>query len=219
MSNRPRTRRPRRSETAAQQPAQQAVAHLVAAQPSARHQYAAQGWRYGEAAACCRVDAAVLAGRPVKTLVCTVSGSLYRGATLLGQTAAEAAFGTWEISFYRPAGSTFTWVLATDQIDGPDQGYCVQVGASTTVQRLPDGTVLLGALVPPDTWQRLKITRTPLGQWTLWLQATGWQLLGKTSKPDLCHGTANYQRLVLEPGQIVSLGTVAGNGAIVKQRS
>jgi hypothetical protein len=192
--------------------------------PSVWHQYVpGTDWRYGSSVPCCQIESQVKSGRPVRVLVGVAPGTLYRATALLGETPDEAARGTWEISFYRPDDQPFRWVLASPT-PSAETGLWLEVGEtvsvcyhlsglSTTIISAPNQTLLPGA------WHRIRVTRRRTGQWALdHLSDTSWTNLVtvKSAKP-IPELLAKYQVLCLAPGQLVSLGTVAGYDAIAKR--
>jgi hypothetical protein len=189
-------------------------------------------WQFAEAVARYRISTSTHDGETVKTMVCTTGGALYRPVSQLGQSPQEAAYGMWEISFYKPAGGGVSWQFISDlpAVAGFN-GWTLMVGTALALYHMTGGIIQTAAVesalgyIADSTWYRVRITRDRLGNWGLWIRGgayAGWTVVPSLGvgaphvNPDNTYTSSLYQVMNNGVGQIISLGTVAGNDAVVK---
>ena len=172
----------------------------------------------------------------VKGVVCNTQGDidvscLYLPITWGHATAAEAAYGTWDFSYFftDPAvvNPTAFWSVSSTN-DQAGNGYRLrtQPDGSFQLHRMP-GSTLLGASVAgilvagtgADVWRRIRITRTLAGVWNVYFNygtAQEWiRIIGPVT--DNTHVVSNYFMLAyMNVEEVFDLGRANGERAFYK---
>jgi hypothetical protein len=199
----------------------------------------ATDWQFSDSVVRCSVGTAVLGGKTVKTVTYTTGGAeaaVYRSASQLNQSAQEAAYGTWEISFYSPAGAPLAYHFCSSlpycTAPGGNNGYALLIGGGVyAIYRYTGGVVAVAiietnaAFLANSTWYRTRINRTRLGLWSAWVKGgahQGWTPVPLTGpsgpfiNPDNTYTVAPFQVMNAMTNAVVALGAVDGTGAISK---
>jgi hypothetical protein len=165
----------------------------------------------------------------VKTISCTTAGPLKK-ATDSHWTPQQAAYGTFEFSFYKGADANAPDIYLTSSTggvigDGVVAGYCFRVSAAEviTLVRVTAGVsastiITVAPAISNTTWYRARVTRDFAGNWKLYLLGgtyTGWTLVGSSAAPDNTHTSSAYQTLDLDALDLVALGSAEAENAFV----
>jgi hypothetical protein len=199
------------------------------------------GWRFSDTTGRWFVDTSTVQGQPVKTIRCSTGGAnvaLYRDSRAQGESAQDAAYGTWDMTLTIPAASGINWHFVTTISTilagaGGNNGYAVQASATgaISIYRMTSGVIAAAiketaaGFLTTSVPYSLRVTRDFKGLWTakvlggaysVWteLPDTG---AGPFVNPDNTYTASNYQVLGALTGLVVSLGTRAGNFALSKQ--
>jgi hypothetical protein len=167
------------------------------------------------------VDVSSIGGENIKVIKCGTAGVLYE-ATDSHFTPQQAAYGVFELSFYKGAdANVIYWLpISSGQVIASSNGYCITVNGneSITFWSVMTGGAFASKFttaipyVAIQTWYSLRLTRTFAGLFKLWIRGgiyTTWTLVG--SATDTTHSSSNYTVLDLDAGDMVSLGSLTGN--------
>jgi hypothetical protein len=188
------------------------------------------GWRFGRVTPRYSVvsDATtVIDGRACKAMKCTVAGHIYLATETLKQTPQEAAYGQWELRFYRLAASLVNFFIISSHkewLDAAANGYFLQIladGSGGFYKKTAGAYPLLfsvgAGFFAPSIWYAIRITRSGAGAFVMTIKGgayTTWTVVG--SATDNAHTASSYMELDIDAGDMVSLGDATGNGSITK---
>ncbi len=187
-------------------------------------------FQFGDATGRFTVTSETVMGRPnTKVITCGTAGRLYIDTQKFQQTPTGAAFGTFDLYLYMPAGGSTTVVFIADTIGDRDatgqDGYYVRYTGTT-------GSVAMGESVngtPANkftatgafsvAWNKFTYIRDALGVFThkingvVTTAATG----ANPTTADLTKTTSEYLVLNLVAGDKVALGSTCGCIGLTKK--
>lgn len=168
-------------------------------------------------------------GEDVKVIECVSAGVVYIPTAFFQQTHTEAAYGEWEFWFNKNNNSVLYVLFIASVIGGEtasgQNGYNFTVDTAERVY-LRESTAGSGAglfntdadYVVASTWYRVRITRTPAGVFTIFLNdvlvvAT----VGTNPITDITTIESNYIALDLDAGDKVAFSDRHGGHSISKK--
>ena len=169
-------------------------------------------------------------GELCKVLVCKTAGIAYIPASyFLDTTSTDAAFGTWGFHLSKGASTTPRIDFIADTIGVTDSGngyqFLVNSSEVVAVRELVSGVPTTkmdtaAGYVVPDTWLRVKLTRSSAGVFTTYIDGVVVDVSGGSGTnpfTDTTSTESSFIRLDLDAGDKICLGSLSGNYGITKQ--
>lgn len=172
-------------------------------------------FQFGSATPRYTVDVATIQGETVKTLKCGTAGYLTKKCDS-HFTPQQCAYGQWDISFNR-AGLPYYHFIS----DSSNNGYLISWQSDKFILGRVDAGVWAGDIstravtLSASTWYQFRITRSFAGVFTCSLKGgiyTDWQTW--SAGTNNTYTTSVAQKLDLDAGDMVSIGTAGGNYAM-----
>jgi len=181
-------------------------------------------FQFGDTTCRYKVSSDTINGTPVKVIECTTAGVVYIPTSVFGQTPTEAAYGTWEFWANKTdTGSIYIYFINDLSVLTSSNGYytlltggeAVSSGTRTAGSNVADFTS--SEVISANQWNRFKVTRTPAGIFTTYLNDTSITAnTGNNPFTDTTFTTSNYIVLDLDAGDKIALSDVGGNLAFKK---
>jgi len=154
--------------------------------------------------------------KPVKVIECITAGRCYIPVSEFKQTPTEGAYGTWEFWFNQDqSGTSNVDFISDDEVGAAsDNGYQFRSNASGGVSlyrwTAASGTQIMATasgVITAGVWHKIKITRTPEGEFTVYVDDVAvTATTGTNPVTDNNHTISLFFKPVLAVGDKISYG-------------